>query len=124
MDKAISEADISGIESALVRFGALEQPGTMTALGSFWVSLAVELRLGKLVAIGLALRCPCEAVCMAAALSVPGIFYWPNEFENDDRSQRPMVLARLSDNMAALDDETFSDPICLLRGVARALGRG
>ncbi len=122
--KDICETDISGIQRALVRFGALGPKGTVTNLGSFLASLPVELRLGKLVAIGLALRCPCEAVCMAAALSVPGIFYWPNDFENDDRSERPMVLARLSDNMAALDNEAFSDPIRLVRGMAQALGGG
>jgi len=82
LKKAIDPPDVSAMDKAwstLQELGAVDKESKLTALGRHMAMLPLDLRLGKMLVLGLILRCLDPVLTIVASLSSKALFASPLE---------------------------------------------
>eukprot|EP00929_Paragymnodinium_shiwhaense_P006097 TRINITY_DN10892_c0_g1_i2.p1 TRINITY_DN10892_c0_g1~~TRINITY_DN10892_c0_g1_i2.p1 ORF type:complete len:3538 (+),score=1283.55 TRINITY_DN10892_c0_g1_i2:605-10615(+) len=90
-----------------------DETAQITILGRLAIALPLELRLCRLVLLGVLLGCPADAVVMAAALSSQDPFSMPLQMVIKDHYKYLRGVLRSSESRRMLDGGTLSEPIML-----------
>ncbi|KAG6380964.1 P-loop containing nucleoside triphosphate hydrolase protein [Boletus reticuloceps] len=80
LEKAIDPPDVSAMDKAwstLQELGAVDKESKLTALGRYMAMLPLDLRLGKMLVLGLILRCLDPVLTIVASLSSKPLFASP-----------------------------------------------
>ncbi|KAF8445690.1 P-loop containing nucleoside triphosphate hydrolase protein [Boletus edulis BED1] len=80
LEKAIDPPDVSAMDKAwstLQELGAVDKESKLTALGRYTAMLPLDLRLGKMLVLGLILRCLDPVLTIVASLSSKPLFASP-----------------------------------------------
>jgi pre-mRNA-splicing factor ATP-dependent RNA helicase DHX38/PRP16 len=83
--------------------GALDNTGALTDLGRKMVEFPLDPPLAKMVIFAEKLKCTAEIVIVVSMLSVPGIFYRPNDREEESDATREKFFVPESDHLTLLN---------------------